>query len=337
MLLDVKDLSLRIGAVNLLDRVSFSVDRGQVLGLVGESGSGKSLTAMALTGLVRRIGGIVTGGTITFDGQELTGLKESAYRKLRGKRIAFITQNPMSALDALKTIGDQVDQVSRLHLGLGRKAARAHTVDILTRLRIPDAATVAHAYPHQLSGGMKQRMVIAMALAADADLIVADEPTTALDVTVQAQIVMILADLVKKRNIGLILITHDMGVVAQICDQVCVLYAGRIAESGPVGQIMEAPRHPYSAALIGCIPRDDMAPGALKGIPGSVPSAADYGAECCRFASRCARADHRCTTLRPQMTPHGQALVACHHPLGSDLAGPRSSFLTPEGAHVQSR
>lgn len=317
MLMEVKDLSLSIGKIALLDRVSFSVDRGQVLGLVGESGSGKSLTALALTGLVRRIGGRITGGSIVFDGQELSDLPEPAYRKLRGKRIAFITQNPMSALDALKTIGDQVDQVSRLHLGLSRKAARAHTVDILTRLRIPEAATVARAYPHQLSGGMKQRVVIAMALAADADLIIADEPTTALDVTVQAQIVMILSELVKKRNIGLILITHDMGVVAQICDKVCVLYAGRVAESGPVGQLFDTPRHPYSAALIGCIPREGMAPGALKGIPGTVPSALNYGAECCRFASRCTRADALCHTTRPLPHSQGAALVACHHPQGT--------------------
>ena len=315
MLLEVKDLSLRIGAVELLDRLSFSVDRGQVLGLVGESGSGKSLTALALTGLSRRIGGTVTGGNITFDGQELTHLPEPALRKLRGKRIAFITQNPMSALDALKTIGDQVDQVSRLHLRLSRHEARARTIEILTRLRIPEAATLARAFPHQLSGGMKQRVVIAMALAADADLIIADEPTTALDVTVQAQIVMILSDLVKKRNMGLILITHDMGVVAQICDTVCVLYAGRVAESGPVGPLFAAPHHPYSHALIGCIPQGDMAPGALRGIPGTVPSAAAYGAECCRFAARCAHADELCRTTRPLPHAQGATLVACHHPL----------------------
>lgn len=234
MLLDVKNLSLRIGKVGLLDGLSFSVDRGEVLGLVGESGSGKSLTALALTGLTSRMGGQITGGSVVFDGADLVGLKESAYRKLRGKRIGFITQNPMSALDALVTIGDQVDQVSRLHLGLSRRAARAHTVEILSRLRIPEAEVVARAYPHNLSGGMKQRVVIAMALAADPDLIIADEPTTALDVTVQAQIVMMLGDLVRKRDLGLILITHDMSVVAQICDKVCVLYAGRVAESGPV-------------------------------------------------------------------------------------------------------
>lgn len=316
MLLDVRDLSLRIGTVGLLDGLSFSVDRGEVLGLVGESGSGKSLTALALTGLTVRMGATITAGSVVFDGTDLVGLKESAYRRLRGKRIGFITQNPMSALDALVTIGDQVDQVSRLHLGLSKRAARAHTIEILSRLRIPEAEVVAQAYPHNLSGGMKQRVVIAMALAADPDLIIADEPTTALDVTVQAQIVMMLADLVRTRDLGLILITHDMSVVAQICDKVCVLYAGRVAESGPVRQIFAAPRHPYTHALIGCIPRDGMAPGSLHGIPGTVAAVSQYGADCCRFAPRCGRADARCTTQRPlpAMTATG-GMLACHHPV----------------------
>lgn len=316
MLLDVKELCVKIGAVSLLDQISFSVDRGEVLGLVGESGSGKSLTALALTGLIRRLGGTVTSGEILFDGRDLAPLAEPELRKLRGKKVAFITQNPMSALDALKTIGDQVDQVSRLHLGLSAKEARARSIEILTKLRIPDAGTVARAYPHQLSGGMKQRVVIAMALAADADLIVADEPTTALDVTVQAQIVQILGELVRKRNIGLILITHDMGVVAQICDKVCVLYAGRVAEAGPVGPIFAAARHPYTRALIGCIPRDDMAPFSLKGISGTVPSASSYGRDSCRFAPRCAQADAQCSVSRPPLRMTSQAEgLACHHPL----------------------
>lgn len=325
MLLDVRDLSLRIGKVGLLDGLSFSVDRGEVLGLVGESGSGKSLTALALTGLTGRMGGQITAGSVVFDGTDLVGLNEAAYRRLRGKRIGFITQNPMSALDALIPIGDQVDQVSRLHLGLSRRAARAHTVDILTRLRIPEAAVVARAYPHHLSGGMKQRVVIAMALAADPDLIIADEPTTALDVTVQAQIVMMLGDLVRKRDLGLILITHDMSVVAQICDRVCVLYAGRVAESGPVRQIFAAPRHPYTAALIGCIPRDGMAPGTLRGIPGTVASVAQYGTDCCRFAPRCTRADALCGAQRPAPVAAPGGLLACHHPMDTPA---------PEAAHA---
>lgn len=326
MLLDVKNLSLRIGKVGLLDGLSFSVDRGEVLGLVGESGSGKSLTALALTGLTARMGGQISGGSVVFDGVDLVGLNESTYRKLRGKRIGFITQNPMSALDALVTIGDQVDQVSRLHLGLSRRAARAHTVEILSRLRIPEAEVIARAYPHNLSGGMKQRVVIAMALAADPDLIIADEPTTALDVTVQAQIVMMLGDLVRKRDLGLILITHDMSVVAQICDKVCVLYAGRMAESGPVRQMFAAPRHPYTDALIGCIPREGMAPGSLRGIPGTVAAVSQQGVECCRFAPRCGLADALCISQQPALVASGHGgLLACHHPKDISLA---------EAAHV---
>ena len=311
MLLDVQNLSLRIGKLGLLDDLSFQLDRGEVLGLVGESGSGKSLTATALIGLHPHIGAEITEGRILFDGQDLRGLPEAQYRALRGKRIAFITQNPMSALDPLKTIGDQVDQVGRLHLGLSKTAARAHSVEILSRLRIPEAATVTNAYPHHLSGGMKQRVVIAMALAANADLIIADEPTTALDVTVQAQIILILGELVREQNIGLIMITHDMGVVAQICDRYCVLYAGRVAEQGPVGQIFTAPRHPYSAALISCIPREGMAPGSLRGIPGTVPSALQFRNDCCRFAPRCPRASSLCESQRPPLRDG----FACHHPL----------------------
>jgi oligopeptide/dipeptide ABC transporter ATP-binding protein len=189
----------------------------------------------------------------------------------------------------------------------------------LTRLRIPEAATVCDAYPHQLSGGMKQRIVIAMALAAEPDLIVADEPTTALDVTVQAQIIHILGELVRERGVGLLLITHDMGVVAQVCDRVAVLYAGRLAETAPVGPLFATPRHPYTAALIGCIPRDGMAPGSLTGIPGMVPSVVNYPAGC-RYHPRCPRALDLCRTVLPAAVqmPGGCAL-ACHAPLEAPI------------------
>lgn len=315
MLLEVADLSVAIGTVQPLDRISFAVDRGQILGLVGESGSGKSLTALAITGLLPLIGGRITGGAVRFDGTDLTRLPEPALRRLRGRRIAFIAQNPMTALDPVQRIGGQVDIMSRLHLGLGARAARARTVDILTRLRIPEAATIAEAYPHHLSGGMKQRIVIAMALAAEPDLIVADEPTTALDVTVQAQIVHILAGLVRDRGVALVLITHDMGVVAQVCDHVAVLYAGRLAESRPVRALFAAPRHPYTRALIDCIPREAMAPGSLTGIPGTVPSVARYP-DGCRYHPRCPAAGPECSAVVPAVTAldvGGQ--LACHHPL----------------------
>jgi peptide/nickel transport system ATP-binding protein len=314
MLLQVQDLRVSIGSVTPLDGVSFALDRGQIHGLVGESGSGKSLTAMAIMGLLPLIGGRITGGNLAFDGHSLQR-PEAELRKLRGRRIAFITQNPMTALDPVRHIGGQVDEVAMMHLGLDRKAARERTIEILTQLRISSAETVVQSYPHQLSGGMKQRIVIAMALAGEPDLIVADEPTTALDVTVQAQIIQILTSLVRERGLGLLLITHDMGVVAQACDLVTVLYAGRVAEKSTTAALFEAPRHPYTNALMASVPREDMAPGALKGIPGSVPSVAGYPAGC-RFHPRCPRKTEVCVaTVPPLVAINTESALACHNPL----------------------
>jgi peptide/nickel transport system ATP-binding protein len=319
MLLSVENLSVRIAKAEPLSGLSLALDRGEILGLVGESGSGKSLTALAITGLLPLIGGRIATGSVLFDGTDLAPLPEARLRPYRGKRIALVTQNPMTALDPVQRIGDQVDVMATLHLGLDARRARARTVDLLTRLRIPEAATVCDAYPHQLSGGMKQRIVIAMALAAEPDLIVADEPTTALDVTVQAQIIHILGELVRERGVGFLLITHDMGVVAQVCDRVAVLYAGRLSETAPVGPLFAAPRHPYTAALIGCIPRDGMAPGSLTGIPGMVPSVVNYPAGC-RYHPRCPRALDLCRTVLPAAVqmPGGCAL-ACHAPLEAPI------------------
>lgn len=315
-LLSLEGVSVAIGQAALLDGISLSVDRGQILGLVGESGSGKSLTAMAAMGLLPLIGGRISAGRVLFDGQDMAGLTEAQRRALRGRRIGFVTQNPMTALDPVQRIGAQVDVVSRLHLGLDRKAARARTIDLLTQLRIPEPAAVAEAWPHQLSGGMKQRIVIAMALAGEPDLIIADEPTTALDVTVQAQIIQILGNLVRDRGVALMLITHDMGVVAQLCDRVAVLYAGRLAEEGPVGPIFAAPAHPYTAALIGCIAHDGMARGSLTGIAGAVPSPAAFPPGC-RFHPRCGRASDICRSTPPASLALGAGRVACHHPGGA--------------------
>ncbi len=313
-LLEVDRIDVAIGALRLLDGVSLAVERGQILGLVGESGSGKSLTALAALGLLPLIGGRVTAGAVRFDGQDMGAMTDRQRRALRGRRIGFVTQNPMTALDPVQRIGAQIDVVSRLHLGLSPAQARARTLELMTQLRIPEAAAVAEAWPHQLSGGMKQRIVIAMALAGDPDLIIADEPTTALDVTVQAQIIQILGALVRDRGVALLLITHDMGVVAQICDRVAVLYAGRLAEEGPVAQIFAAPSHPYTSALIGCIPQEGMARGTLRGIPGTVPGAAAFPSGC-RFHPRCPRASDLCRTVVPPLTGTGPR-VACHHPGG---------------------
>ena len=311
-LLEVRDLSVTIGALQPLDGISFALDKGSILGLVGESGSGKSLTAMALMGLLHLIGGRVSGGSVRFDGNELVGLAEEPYRALRGRRIALITQNPMTSLDPMLRVGAQIDQVGILHQGLSAGDARARSIALLTQLRIPDAATVHQQYPHQMSGGMKQRVVIAMALAGDPELIIADEPTTALDVTIQAQIIQILVDLVRQRGLALVLITHDMGVVAQACDQVVVLYAGRVCEGSGVDTIFAQPAHPYTQALIACIPRAGQERGSLKGIAGTVPSVSSY-ASGCRYHPRCSLAQAVCQADAPQLRALAEHhRVACH-------------------------
>jgi peptide/nickel transport system ATP-binding protein len=310
-LLSVCNISVGIGRLNPLDGISFEISKGEIVGVVGESGSGKSLTAMSVMGLLPLIGGKVKSGTITFDGIELVGLAEPAYRALRGKRIALISQNPMTSLDPIIRIGAQIDQVSMLHLGLGQTAAKVRSIELMQQLRIPDAPTIYNNYPHQLSGGMKQRIVIAMALAADPDLIIADEPTTALDVTIQAQIIQIMVELVRDRGLSLMLITHDMGVVAQACDRVVVLYAGRVAESNAIDAIFADPRHPYTRELIRCIPRHGQLPGSLKGIPGAVPSVLDYPVGC-RFHPRCAQALDVCSGTVPALEQKGSGLAACH-------------------------
>ncbi|MBF9235528.1 ABC transporter ATP-binding protein [Microvirga alba] len=310
-LLSIRDLSVCIGRLRPLDGISFNLDKGEILGVVGESGSGKSLTATSIMGLLPLIGGKVLKGSMYFDGIDLTTLDEASYRRLRGRRIALISQNPMTSLDPIVRIGAQIDQMASLHLGLSPQKARARSIELMEQMRIPQAATVYGQYPHQLSGGMKQRIVVAMALAADPDLIIADEPTTALDVTIQAQIVQILIDLVRERGLALMLITHDMGVVAQACDRVVVLYAGRVAESNSVEGIFAEPRHPYTRALIRCIPRGGQARGSLVGIPGVVPRVLDYPRGC-RFNPRCDLAQPICYTETPPVHADGSAAVACH-------------------------
>lgn len=310
-MLEVKDLAVAFGSIAPLSGVNFSLAKGETLGIVGESGSGKSLTAMSIMGLLPMSDGRVTAGSIMFDGQELTTLTEPAYCKLRGGRIGLITQNPMTSLDPLKKIGTQVDSVAILHLGMTKKQARANTVDILATLRIPEPALICERYPHQMSGGMKQRIVIAMALAADPDLLIADEPTTALDVTVQAQIIRLLDDLVKQRDLALLLITHDMSVVAQTCDKVVVMYAGRAIEQGPVIEIFDDPKHPYTQALVGCIPRELDEGKKLTSIPGTVPTVLNYP-EGCKFHPRCSRAQDICKADQPELIGNGDRAVACH-------------------------
>lgn len=310
-LLDLSDVTVSIGALTPLDRIAFSIEAGEIIGVVGESGSGKSLTAMAVMGLLPLIGGRITSGAVRFADVELNRLPERDYRALRGRRIALISQNPMTSLDPIRRVGEQIDQVSMMHLGLGTEQARLRSVDMMRQLRIPEADVVHGNYPHQLSGGMKQRIVIAMALAADPELIVADEPTTALDVTIQAQIIQIMVEMARRKNVALMLITHDMGVVAQACDRVVVLYAGRVAETGSVERIFAAPRHPYTKSLIGCIPVEGLPPGGLKGIDGVVPSVANYPTGC-RFHPRCSLAQNRCKIEVPLLRTLDEGVAACH-------------------------
>ncbi len=310
-MLEVNNLAVAFGSIEPLSSVSFSLKRGEILGIVGESGSGKSLTALSNIGLLPLQGGRITKGSINFDGQELTTLAEKDYRKLRGGRIGLITQNPMTSLDPLQKIGSQLDSVIKLHLGFTKSQARERTIELLISLRIPDARFICDRYPHQMSGGMKQRIVIAMALAADPDLLIADEPTTALDVTVQAQIIMLLKDLVKERDLALILITHDMSVVAQTCDNVVVMYAGRAIEQGSVQYIFHDAKHPYTQALIRCIPHGLAKGQKLTGIRGTVPTVKNYP-KGCAFHPRCDRAEAICSQVQPALIRKSNAVVACH-------------------------
>lgn len=312
-LLSVKDLSVtfntRDGDVTPLSGVSFDIESGEILGLVGETGSGKSVTAQAIMGLLPFLDGRVAAGTITFLDRELSTLPEEAYQKLRGNRISLIPQNPMTSLDPVYTVGSQIVEGLRLHTGLTGKDARARAVSVMSSLGIPNAPKVFHQYPHQLSGGLKQRIVIAMGLCGDPKLLIADEPTTALDVTVQAQIVALFKETVAEKNVGLIMITHDLGVIAHLCDRVAVMYAGSLVETGPVSQVFKHPCHPYTRSLIDCIPKMGMTADTLAAIPGNVPSVRSYP-KGCRYHPRCAGAREICRTSVPR---------ECHTPSGSRI------------------
>jgi oligopeptide/dipeptide ABC transporter ATP-binding protein len=285
-----------------VDGVSFELQRGEVLGVVGESGSGKSVTALSILGLLPRPHGRVTSGSVCFDGQELVGLPEAQLRRLRGGRIAMIFQDPMSSLNPYLKVGDQLAEVCQLHLGFTRQRARARAVELLGRVQIPDAARRAEQYPHELSGGMRQRAMIAMGLCCQPDLLIADEPTTALDVTIQAQILDLLLELRRDQGLSILLITHDLGVVNGTCDRVLVMYAGRIVESAPAKALFTAPHHPYARALLDSVPR---ASGPerqkLATLPG-LPPRLDLGPfRTCSFAPRCAHVRDTCRQGEPEL------------------------------------
>ncbi|MCC7284280.1 MAG: ABC transporter ATP-binding protein [Acetobacteraceae bacterium] len=296
-----------------VDGVSFEVGANETLALVGESGCGKSITALSVIGLVPKPQGRIGGGSVKLAGEELVGLSESELEKVRGDRIGMIFQEPMTALNPVLPIGFQVAEAIVVHRAEGRAAAEAEALRLLEEVKIPSARTRFNEYPHQFSGGMRQRVMIAMALACRPAVLLADEPTTALDVTIQAQVLGLLADLQRERGMAVLFITHNLGVVAAIADRVAVMYAGRVVESGPVAEIFSRPRHPYTEALFAAIPRMDRDAQALAAIPGRVPPI-DAMPKGCRFAPRCSLREPRCEASVPPLTPTGGEghLVACH-------------------------
>jgi oligopeptide/dipeptide ABC transporter ATP-binding protein len=315
-LLTVHDLRVAFateaGPARAVDGVSFTVDAGETVGLVGESGCGKSLTALSLLRLVPDGGRIAPGSRITFEDHDVIAMPERALRALRGNRIAMIFQEPMTALNPVLSVGDQVAEVVRVHTNANAHEAWTRAVDMLARVGIPDAAARARQYPHELSGGMRQRVMIAMALILEPALVIADEPTTALDVTIQAQILELLRDLRDRTGMALLLITHDLGVVAEMASRVLVMYAGEVVEEAPVALLFDAPGHPYTEGLLAAVPTLDTTRERLQTIPGTVPAATAWPAGC-RFRDRCAHAWERCATEPPALAQLGPAhRVRCH-------------------------
>lgn len=292
--------------------VSFEVEEGEVLGVVGETGSGKSLTAHAIMGLTPLVGGKVTG-SVQFEDKDLLTISSKEMQSIRGNDISFIPQNPMTSLDPVYRVGDQIVEGLRKHTKVGGREAKKHALAKMEQLRIPSPDQVYMQYPHQLSGGLKQRIVIAMALITNPRLLIADEPSTALDVTVQAQIMRLFRDQAIAHGIALILITHDLGVVAQVCDKISVMYAGNLVEYGDVETIFKEPKHPYTKALLACIPVMGMERGSLSAIDGNVPNALNYPSGC-RYHTRCQNVTPLCKEQAPQLIGIDDgAKVACHN------------------------
>ena len=309
-LLEIQNLKVifhgdRGSTTHAVDGLDLTIGRGQTLGLVGESGCGKTVTALSVMGLLPKAAEV--SGRIRFDGAELLSLSDRAMRDLRGDRLAMIFQEPMTSLNPSYSIGEQIAESLSHHRGLSRGQARARTIELLRLVKIPSPEQRVDDYPHRLSGGMRQRTMIALALACDPELLIADEPTTALDVTIQAQILELMRDLKASTGIAIILITHDLGVVAEICDHVAVMYAGEIVEYAPVRALFAAPQHPYTIGLLGSIPRLDSKAEELAAIEGMVPSMAELPTGC-RFAPRCPFVREQCRQTSPPL-----AMVGPHH------------------------
>ncbi len=317
-LLSVRDLKVQFrtddGLVRAVDGVSFDVLPGKTLALVGESGCGKSVTAMSILRLIESQGGIIAGGSIEFQGRNLLELDAASMRRVRGNDIAMIFQEPMTSLNPVYTIGNQISEVLRWHRGLSEQEARAETIRLLELVHMPDPRQRVDEYPHQLSGGMRQRVMIAMALSCEPLLLIADEPTTALDVTVQAQILELMQELQQRLHMAVLLITHDLGVVAGNADDVAVMYAGRIVEHASVFELFDAPKHPYTAGLLASLPQLDHR-ATLVPIAGSVPDASRLPPGCA-FHPRCRFRMSECSEKEPELLPlkgHGQRTTACFY------------------------
>jgi peptide/nickel transport system ATP-binding protein len=299
------------GLFRAVDGIDFSVDRGRTVGLVGESGCGKSVTSLSVMGLVATPPGVVEADAIRFDGRDVLGLSADERRKLRGGKMSMIFQEPMTSLNPVHTIGQQIVEAILAHTTMSPAAAKKRAIEMLDLVRIPSAAQRVDDYPHRLSGGMRQRVMIAMALSCEPTLLIADEPTTALDVTIQAQILDLLQDLQRRLGMAVLIITHDLGVIAEIADEVVVMYAGKIVESAPVDALFADPQHPYTIGLLGSIPRIEIDRARLSTIEGTVPSPNNQP-KGCRFAPRCPFADPRCHVEPPPLRDIGpEHKVAC--------------------------
>ncbi len=316
-LLDIKNLSVEFGpegkAFRAVDGVDLTVDAGEILGIVGESGSGKSVTMMALMGLLQGQGR-VNADQLQFDGRDLLSISDRERRKILGKDMAMIFQDPMSSLNPCFTVGFQLIEVLKQHLGLRGAAAKARAIELLEMVEIPSAKGRLDNYPHQFSGGMSQRVMIAIAIACNPKLLIADEPTTALDVTIQAQIMDLLVSLQKAQGMALIMITHDLAVVAEVAQRVAVMYAGQVVETGAVTGLFAHPAHPYTHALLQAVPEHSRGARRLSTLSGIVPGQYDRPRGCL-LAPRCPLCQPKCVSQRPAMTPQGDGLVRCFYPM----------------------
>ncbi|MCV6584263.1 MAG: ABC transporter ATP-binding protein [Marinibacterium sp.] len=314
-LLEIDDLRVtfrtRYGEVTALDSVSLHVDAGETLGIVGESGCGKSITALSVMGLIPQPPGRIAGGAIRLQGEDIVGASPARLQALRGAEVAMIFQEPMTSLNPVFTIGSQIAEAIMLHQNVGADQAFKDAIALLDRVGIPSPDRRAHDYPHQLSGGMRQRVMIAMAVSCRPKVLIADEPTTALDVTVQAQIFDLLNEIQRDFGAAIVLITHDMGAISEMADRVAVMYAGRVIEEASADDVLDFPQHPYARGLIDCIPALGRPDHRLAEIPGVVPPLHLLGAGCA-FAQRCAHRNDRCDREKPSLVNHGRHPVACH-------------------------